>query len=53
MLKAFDTSLVRPTASPSKMECTERAIISTKGVMLGQQEPAFLSSSTSFTGFNL
>lgn len=37
MLTTEDMSDWRPKARPSKIECTERAIIRMKGVMLGQQ----------------
>ena len=44
MFTTLPKSEVRPKAKPSKIECTERAIMRMNGVMLGQQLDLFFSS---------
>lgn len=51
IFKVSENSPESPRARPSKIACTERAIISTKGVTLQLQQPFFLGdfSSRSYT----
>jgi hypothetical protein len=54
IFKVPENSPESPRARPSKIACTERAIISTKGVTLQEQHPFFLGtlSSRSFTFYS-